>query len=676
METNKVTSNIEEQTPEGITEIIIDEVKLEIYNKEIYLILEDTIQTYFKENEITKFPSEKELLSYFFTNEKNCISKIKTFESIKKKFYKSIIYESIFEIFKLCPEAMIIKIFEKLNKIEKELNKKDLNLNDFYKSLEDNFGTKNIPKFLIRKDIKNIKFKEKIRKKEESILQKIIGYYKKLLDNNIKPFEMFEYKKILFNIFVLSNAKDIGSNKMIEEIFFVNFDEIQSWFGLNNDLKNYQNILTNYIDINEIEHQSLLESFFTQLNIELTKLNNKNEDLFLFLIASFFYCIMHRMYDLQKSDNKINDINSKVTIFLKNIIDDFSKYIKIENYNLKSLINLLFDYVFNNNKNENTINDNNTKKDYINIFSQEENIDYDFLLIEEIISHCNDNNLKDRFQQIKSKFKLESTGSTGFSSSLIGGMIQKVTSFLTSNAYYHSNYISLSPFQKYKTSNIITILVSGFGSENDRFWISWEKYIENDPSNSTYYFYQWPSESLVKIITKSLPTSFSQISNLPKLFTDSKLRASYSGKLLSIILQSKKFFPIQKINLVGFSLGCHVIKHCIKELSNSEQGKNIINNVIFLGGATNFKNKLKWYNNFTKIVKGRIVNCHSNNDEVLKKLVKNCNGKDPIGADKFDINDGRGGKNIIENYDFTDLKLGHLDYRKNLNIVLKRINED
>ena len=287
--TAKVTNNIQEHTPEGVTEITIDGIKQEIDIKEIYSILENTIQKYFNTNEFSKFTSEKEVLSYFYTNEKECISKISTFEKIKKKIFKSIIYESIFEIFKQLPETIIIKIFDKFKVIRKTINKRDLYLNDFYKLFEENFGTKNIPKFLTRNDIKTLKFKEQVRKKEESILQKLIEYYKKLLDNKIKPFEMFEYKKILFNIFVLCNAKDIGTNKIIEEIFFVNFDEIRSWFGLGNDLENYQNILTNFIDIIEIEQHSLLDSFFAQLNIELTKTNNKNENLYLLLISSFFY---------------------------------------------------------------------------------------------------------------------------------------------------------------------------------------------------------------------------------------------------------------------------------------------------------------------------------------------------------------------------------------------------
>ena len=671
------SNNISNPTPEGITEITIDGIKLEIDIKEIYSMLENTIQKNFNQNDYSNLTSIKNLLSDFFTNEKECLLKIESYEKIKKKLYKSIIYESIMEIFKQCSEKLVTTIFGELENIRKIINKKGINLDEFYKILEQKLLTKDIPKFLVRNDIKFIKFKESLRKKEKTMVKNIIEYYKKLLDGNSIPFDLFRDKKILFNIFVLSNAKDIGSNKIIEELFFINFDEIRTWFGLSKDLENYQNILTDFIDISEVEQQSLLESFLSQLNLELNKLNNKDDKLFLILISSFFYCIMHRMNDLQKNNNKINDANSKITIFLKNIFESFNKYIKFENYNFKSIINSLFEYAYSNNQNENRINDNNSSSNNnnnsINIFLQEENIDFDFFLMEEIINHSNDNNLKERFQQIKSKFKVDSIET---SKSLFGSMFQKVTNLLTSNNYYYTNYISLSAFQKYKTSNVITILVSGFGSENDRFYVSWEKYIENDPTNSTYYFFQWPSDSLIKIIAKSVPISIGQLSNLPKIFTESKIKAAYSGKLLSIILLSRKFFGNQRINLVGFSLGCHVIKHCIKELSNSNDGKNIINNVIFLGGATSFKNKLKWYNNLNKIVKGRIINCHSNEDEILKKLFKGFTGKNPIGKDKIDINDGKGGKNIIENYDFTDIKLGHLEYRKYLNLILKRIYEE
>ena len=386
------------------------------------------------------------------------------------------------------------------------------------------------------------------------------------------------------------------------------------------------------------------------------------------------------MKDIKKNNSRINDINSKITILLKNIIGTLHLYIKSNEYNIKLLTNSLFEYAISHKENKeveniNAINEDNDNNNTINIFFQEENVDYDFELIEEIISHCNDNNLKDRFKQIKSKFKLDSFQ---FSKSLIGNLFQKVSDMFTSKISYYTNFIRLSPFQKYKTSNTITILISGFGSENDAHCISWKKYIESNPFNTSYYFYHWPGDSFIKIILKSLPLSFGQFvldTDLPKVFDNSKEKAEYSGKLLSIILLSRKFFWDLKINLVGFSLGSHVIKYTLKEMRDSEEAKNIINDVIFIGEATTFKRKYGWYNIFKKLVGGRIINCYSKKDDILSKLYFKCIGKEPIGKNEFDINDGKLGKNIIENYDFTDLNMGHLDYRKHFNIILKRINE-
>ena len=68
------------------------------------------------------------------------------------------------------------------------------------------------------------------------------------------------------------------------------------------------------------------------------------------------------------------------------------------------------------------------------------------------------------------------------------------------------------------------------------------------------------------------------------------------------------------------------------------------------------------------------MNCYSNGDYVLKFLYSNCTGNLPIGSHEVFINDGKEGKNIVENYDFSDLSLGHLEYRKKFNEIIKRIN--
>ena len=117
-----------------------------------------------------------------------------------------------------------------------------------------------------------------------------------------------------------------------------------------------------------------------------------------------------------------------------------------------------------------------------------------------------------------------------------------------------------------------------------------------------------------------------------------------------------------------------MVKNCLKELSRNDDGRMLINDVTFMAGATTFKSRSSWYNIFKNIVSGRIVNCYSKSDNILKYLYSNCTGEEPIGIKEVDINDGKNGKNIVENYDFTDLHLGHLDYREKFKEILKRIN--
>ena len=76
------------------------------------------------------------------------------------------------------------------------------------------------------------------------------------------------------------------------------------------------------------------------------------------------------------------------------------------------------------------------------------------------------------------------------------------------------------------------------------------------------------------------------------------------------------------------------------------------------------------------MVGGRVINCYSKKDDILSKLYCKCVGKDHIGRKELEIKDGKTGSNIIENYDFSDLELGHLDYRKHFHIILKRINQN
>ena len=696
---NKLALNFPNQvTPGEKAEINLDGKNFEINVAEILSVLENTTKKYFDSIDYSFISSSKSLLSHFYYNEKECISKIKSYPYYKRKFYKSIIYDSILEIFKQGPEKLVKEVFEGLEKAKVGFDKKvknyeEIKLEDFYQLLENELGTREVPKFLIRDDLKFIKFKtnyKNIEKKHPEV-EELIKYYKQIKDGTMKPFDNIYNKGVLFDIFVLSNAKDIADNESINNIFLDNYKEILSWFNLNLEKKNYEYIFDNLINISSLEKKGLLESFFIPINNEFNNPENK-VDLSLILIASFFYCVLHKITDYRQNNINnlnidINITNSKITKFLSNLSDNLITYLKNCKYNINVLFGELFTYALshiNNNGKETTKGNTNVPKPANNIdmdkkslaasFYKEENIDYDFKMIEDKIMESNDNDLKEKFQRIKTKFKIEPID---LPSTILGTLMKKLVNVFTSNIYYYANYIRLSPLQKYSSSNIVTIFVSGFGSENDVHCIEWKKYIENDSKSSTYYFYHWPGDSFTKIVLKSLPIGLKGIrfdSALPQVFIESKEKAKVSGKFLSLILRSRLFFGYRQINLVAFSLGNHVLKNCLKDLSIEDDGKLIINDVTFMAGATTFRNKSKYYKIFKKVIGGRIVNCYSKSDNILKYLYSNCIGNLPIGISNIDINDGKGGKNIVENYDFTDLDMGHLDYRERFKDILKRIN--
>jgi hypothetical protein len=690
---NKLALSFSNHTPDEKTEIKLEGDNFEIDVKEILSVLENTSQKYFGNIDYKFLNDSKNLLTHFFHNEKECILKIKEkdYPYYKKKFYKSLIYDSINEIFNQGPEKIIKEILDGLRKIRNIIDSKEkknevVTVESFNKLLEDTLGTSNVPKFLIRNDIKNIKFRQNYRNKEKKRPEeeKLIDYYKKIKNGNLRPFDYIINKNVLFSIFILSNGKDLLNDNLMSDILLNNYNEILSWFNLNSEMNNYKYdyVFENYIFITQEEKKNLIESFFIPINNELNAPNN-NEDLHLIVFSSFFYCILHKMKDKNNqnnNDNLENNIsNAKITKFLSNLIESFTFYLKNYKFNIKSLINALFVFAnssINKNGNEKeTTKGGETDDGLFYYFPQEECRDYDFKIMEEIINNSGNNLLIERFNQVKSKFGNGLLELFYAPTSILDLVFKRVFNYFTQDIY-SANYLRLSPFQKYMNYNTITIFVSGFGSQNDIHCVEWKKYIEYD-QNSTYYFYHWPGYTFPKIIWASLPLTLTGIkfdTNLPKVFMDSIKKAKSSGKFLSLILRSRLFFGNRQINLVGYSLGCHVIKHCLKELSTGEDGKNLINDVTFMAGATTFKNKLNWHRILTKLVGGRIINCHSEVDYILKYLYRSCTDKIPIGMRSIDINDGINLRNIVENYDFTDLNLGHLNYRDKFDRILERIN--
>ena len=267
--------------------------------------------------------------------------------------------------------------------------------------------------------------------------------------------------------------------------------------------------------------------------------------------------------------------------------------------------------------------------------------------------------------------KLNNVESSSFS---IGKFLSKIKEIFIESEKKEKDVskINLSPLNLNRNSNIITIFISGFGSERDSIY-SWRNFIDFEPNFSNFYFYKWPSGNFAEMIS-IIPLSEKFILEMPQKFVNYKLKGKLVGKILGLFLVSNQEFNKCQINLVGFSLGCHVIKYCIKEISKIKGIRNMINNVLLMGGAASIGDKKNWKNIIKKVVNGRIINCYSKHDFVLDKLFKLCVSHTAIGTRQLIIKDDTNGFNIVENYDFSDLELGHLDYRKNFGKILKRIN--
>ena len=267
--------------------------------------------------------------------------------------------------------------------------------------------------------------------------------------------------------------------------------------------------------------------------------------------------------------------------------------------------------------------------------------------------------------------------------------------------------VNLSPLNPRVTANHCYIFISGFLSETSDHYEEWENMALNISANNTCYFYNWPGDTLSNAAGETiLNLGLTVLTNLAKVknknkdedctnlnknknqetpfqkfdpgksFIDSSNKAALSGKILAHILASRLFFKNHTITLVGFSLGTHVTKHCIKNMYDLHYKEHIpcndiIKNVILIAGATSILGKEEKFKNiFSKMINGKLINCYSKEDQVLNVLYTGCMKKKPIGNSELTIN----GYENLKNIDFTPLKLGHTDYRAKMDLVMNKVD--
>ena len=447
---------------------------------------------------------------------------------------------------------------------------------------------------------------------------------------NLFPFIIASFCYILFELKNMNNRIEIFTELVI---LFINNIKYFDFSGILNTFLNQVEKIEDYYNIFQIKNESnkkkkVINRYKVDNNFEENqnfKLYEKENNIF---ENNFDY------YDKNKSENN-NNINNNILINNNNNI--INNYYIINN---------------NNNNNENKIEKKERKLQNFKLFHCKDII--------AVMKGCKDNMIKRRFESlVEEEEEIESKEKSNLLLNILNWAKAKFK-MVDDKKNTIEKKLRLYPLNKEIKGNIITIFISGFYSSDSEKEKEWENftnvYLKYFP-NSNIYYYNWPSSNL---------NIFDFVSELlihRGEFERATKRAECCGRILGNLIQSKLFFDDFKINLVAFSLGNHVIKNCLKELYE-QKIFNVINNIIFIAGATNISQDedfIKIFNHCS----GNIINCYSKRDLALVYRFS-IDLNLAIGRHKLIIK----GCDNIYNYKSSNL---HLLYRKNMGKICKDI---
>ena len=656
-------------------------------NLEEYTDLLNQFKLYFNQKEFDLLNNDiKNLLDYFYIREliiENYINEKYKNNTFKRHsnlriadYFLRILFE---ENSSTCEMAKLINQFiSEINEtyFEKE-NWKDLSDVTYMNKIKDVFGKIELPKFLLRKGFRirreiqkfiesinsnsnltndtdydndndfddrksspneNTAYTESLIKylniednkaEEEGNEYNIRDIIKQMENNQLLPFES-NLSTVFAKIFFIF-LKEIETDDKINEIIIKNENIIASCFQLDlcktiNDFKKI------YVDVDS-----------NKIKLEFSKLlseTNESEYLYYFILASYSFVI-------NKMLSEPNNTYISFLLFLQNFISE-------ENQIFKKIIEKVLNNLLLNENDSNIILKSSKICEKYHITKS-----YDLKDIKDIFNNINNCKLKDRFFEIIKEEEAYERGSNFFRLNIINTLKQWFSIKDSEEEDTIERYLKLIPYEENKyNEKTILILISGYLSSNSDHFDEWNQLInlyKKRFPNPIIYFLNWPSSdiSLQKLIFHR------------RDFRKTRERAKYCGKLLALMMMSDKIFNGFKINLAAFSLGNHVLKNCLKELENFGR-LDIINNIIFLAGATNITNSYKWENRL-KSISGNIINCYSDVDLALI-LCQTITRKGTIGTKKLKIRNVK-----IKNYLISSF---HLLYRINLDELGKMFLND
>ena len=484
--------------------------------------------------------------------------------------------------------------------------------------------------------------------------------------NLFKIIMLVNYNFFKNNIFAQSHFKERFINYMILIKIYDHYKELSSEFELiimnDDDKSNKEKLskLTEYIKKELFSQENNNIKLDNNINNEITnslKINKKYLKLIFSLSVLFNRIVIFKEINPEeKNQEEINIINIDDKKYEIKIVSKL-KCSSISKHMLNNVLNIfedeksfLYNYMIDTYIYENIMKNNNR-----HLYLKNRDKEKIILNLQDILLRL------DKSQNYKTEFKSfynqnkdifnQPKLTVGFLGGLFGSKIpNSIKTEKGKEIYYNINDLKLLPVVKSDiNSTQITIIIDGSLS-NDILLISNNKALSHKDifcsfftnsiyTNSDFYCYDW------------LSINYDEISQSKKV-------SKFYGKLLAYIIISREIFSFQTINLVGYSMGCNVIKYCLLELNKLNKKDNyldLINNIIFIGGCINIK--FDKYPNIFESITGKIINVFSKADKDLFEYNKTAIGLSPLQSKDENIN-----KNQIINIDLTIKNIKQNDY--------------
>ena len=658
-------------------------------------------------------------LDYINNYSKNRIKEKYYFNNYRKSEMEHIAYSLIKESFielKLKSTVMIIdKIAEILNNLIKEIKTKDFFLKDsivaltesiFYKiSIEEDYTPEldnlssdaknqffisvefiinNLPHFLIFNELDMIQI-EIINSIEINFNIASLKVAAFRSNNKFKIFNTYfnlvaDEKLLPFDVSIFPTKKFLNiEEKVISFIFLANQD-----YFLENEF-NLKLFYSKFKLNNDYEVKLTCKNIAEELLL-MCKMNENFEELFRFFLFSMYVILMEKD---EFFNYHIGTRERKMLYNALNVLSKISKQMKINEASYDFISKYIF-YI------ERVFISEDDFHDSLKINKKTEKL---ALNLETIIKLIQSTELKDLYNEKIGKYieliEAEPENNSkikrlfSFGSDIIRAISlkdkeeaeEKIKIKLDS-----INFIKTIPFDNNPS---ITILISGFLSESDNQVETWEEILEIKQNLTDIYLFEWQASNYKKFGLNLINFTFNLIRSDSKIdkaynylkeqndFVKTKASSKIMGKILAHFLSNQKAYNYKSINLVGFSLGCNIIKHCLKELYYISQKHpnlktyNMINNVMTIAGATQLDLSKESDRNKISIIGGRYINVWSSNDQVLKYGFQASVKKPDLAIGIYELSYPKNIKNskVIENINYSNEKIGHTDYR----LMMKRV---